>query len=269
MFILKWNENQIGDLRPKFKDEDDRQQLMLRFISSDLKDLEWSAHVSRTAKYKTDVVKPAYVRIYMRRTSKSLANIKNSSYSDMEIIVGFSPAENLKVPSNLSEIKEEEYPVSFKGKGTLTQEDLMLIPLAIKEATSILKQLNIKRKVDPNKKERPRFPSAFVRTIERDDLGGLTKVIISLYNVYGKRYKMEIYDKQELLNIELEAAKKWPDYYRYRTPDERVRSRLEELAGIPNYRSYTPYGKAVKSGKEIYDDYKGDHPEHYSDIDKA
>lgn len=158
MHIIKWKEGTTRGFKPSF-DIEDESEVMFRILG--IKDLErglgWSGKVVQTKKLhpEGDVKNAFYVEIESS-TNVMGQKIGNRYWSgSICVTVGFAPKVGDLVPETLRDKEQTDYPVVIKTWGAfkLAQDDMFVLSLGIKEATSILVQLHQAEKNVPKVKK--------------------------------------------------------------------------------------------------------------------
>lgn len=161
MNIINWNEyganlKVLEGIEPVLE-EDEKEKLFLRMLGLNTGDSKmygmfgWMGYFRQTKLHNSDVKKVYYVEL--NANNHSLKNVNTSSRwyygGSIQVAIGFAPKFDGVVPDNLSEIRQEDYPVAFRSNSTcrMTQDNMFIMSLAVKEAASLLYQVHQKYKV--------------------------------------------------------------------------------------------------------------------------
>lgn len=167
MHIVNWKAGTTRGFTPTF-DVEDQAEVMFRMLGirkkNDENDFGWRGNVVQTKKLhpKGDVKNAFYVELNAS-TGDMGQKLGNKYWSgSICVTVGFAPKVGDLVPRTLKDKEVEDYPVVVKTWGAfkMSQDDMFVLSLGIKEATSILVQLHQNEKNVPKVK------------IEEDELTG-------------------------------------------------------------------------------------------------
>lgn len=158
MLIVDWTEGTTRGVKPSFEVED-QQEVMFRVlgIKKENNNFGWRGRVVQTKKLheKGDVKNAFYVEL--SSDTKSMGQkLKNKYWAgSICVTVGFAPKVGDGVPETLKDKETVDYPVVIKTWGAfkMSQDDMIVLSLAVKEATSILVQLHQDEKNIPKIKK--------------------------------------------------------------------------------------------------------------------
>lgn len=167
MHIVNWKEGATRGFKPTF-DINDQADVMFRMLGikkdNDERDLGWRGKIVQTKKLNPNGdVKNAFYAELEASTHDMGQKIGNKYWSgSICVTVGFAPKVGDKVPVTLKDKEAGDYPVVVKTWSAfkMTQDDMFVLSLGVKEATSILVQLHQDEKNVPKVK------------IEEDELTG-------------------------------------------------------------------------------------------------
>lgn len=145
MHIVNWKEGTTRGYKPTFNKEDSP-EVMFRMLGISEKDHHWQGNIVQTKKLHPDGdVKNAFYA-ELRSDSKTMGQDLPGSrwYGQIRVSIGFAPKVGDEIPANLKEKEAVDYPVVIKTWGAckMSQDDMFVLSLAIRESTSILVQMH-------------------------------------------------------------------------------------------------------------------------------
>ena len=161
MNIINWNDcsanlKALEGISP-IMEPDEQQEIFFRMLGldscneSEYGQFGWTGYFRQTKLHKAKVSKVFYIEL--RATTRSLQNTPSAGGwmgSELIVIIGYAPKYYLSVPNNLLEILAVEYPVTIKSASPVTMEqgNILIMSLAIKEASSVLYQVHQNHKIE-------------------------------------------------------------------------------------------------------------------------